>query len=143
MTKGETAKSIFEQGYSCAQAVFMAYAEDFGMDKTLAAKAACGLGGGIARSRETCGAVIGAIMAIGLRHSDGSADDKVAVYEISRKFMDEFKKEFGSDNCGELLGLGKNAVQTAAPDKRTNEYYEQRPCSCMVEFAANAVEKYL
>jgi len=143
MTKGEIAKGIFEQGYSCAQAVLMAYSEELGLDKTTAAKVSCGLGGGIARSRETCGAVIGAIMAIGLKHSDGSADDKVSVYEISRKFMDEFKSEFGTDNCGILLGLTKNEAQVPTPEARTKEYYEKRPCADMVEFAANAAEKYL
>ena len=52
------AKDYFDKGYSCAQSVLMAYSDDFGMDTETAARIACGLGGGIARSRETCGAVL-------------------------------------------------------------------------------------
>ena len=91
MTKGEQAKNIFMQGYNCAQSVVMTYCEELGMDMKSAARISCGLGGGIARTRETCGAVIGAVMAIGLKHSDGSPDDKKKVYEIGRAFIDEFE----------------------------------------------------
>ena len=40
MTHGEKAKAYFEQGYNCAQAVTLAFAEEMGLDKDSAAKMA-------------------------------------------------------------------------------------------------------
>lgn len=143
MSKGDIAKQIFEQGYNCAQSVLMAYSEDFGISKRDAARIACGLGGGIARMRETCGAALGAIMIIGLRYSDGSADDKTDIYERSRAFLEEFQKKCGSCVCRELLGLAEGENCSPKPDKRTDKYYADRPCSNLVGMAAEMLKDYL
>ena len=49
--------SVFEEGYNCAQAVFLAFAEEQGLDRPAAARLVSGMGGGMGRLRETCGAV--------------------------------------------------------------------------------------
>ena len=45
--KGKLAKSLFEQGYNCAQSVVAAFAQEMGMDTKTAARLVCGLGGGV------------------------------------------------------------------------------------------------
>ena len=64
MTHVEKAEALFMSGMNCSQAVFGAFAEDFGMDASTAAKVACGLGGGVGRLREVCGTVTGAFGAL-------------------------------------------------------------------------------
>ena len=59
MTKGDIAKSLFEKGYNCAQAVFGAFAEDLGIDFDTAVKISSPFGGGMGRLREVCGTVSG------------------------------------------------------------------------------------
>lgn len=141
--KAAEAKKTFVKGYNCAQSVLMTFCEDLGLDRDTAAKLAYGLGGGIARSRETCGAVLGGIMVLGLTKSAGGFEDKEEMYKEARSFMDEFRKEAGSVTCRELLGLPKGQQDDAVPEKRTAEYYSTRPCEELVALAAKLLEKHL
>ena len=52
MKRSESAEELFRSGMNCSQAVFCAFADEFGMDAETAAKVACGLGGGVGRMRE-------------------------------------------------------------------------------------------
>ena len=60
--------------YNCAQAVACTLAPLIGADEELCFRAAEGLGGGMGGLTETCGAVSGAAMAIGLANSNGQDD---------------------------------------------------------------------
>ncbi len=53
----EEAVRLFESGFNCAQSVFAAYADIFGMDKEAALKLASPMGAGMGRMREVCGTV--------------------------------------------------------------------------------------
>lgn len=143
--KGLEAKELFEQGYNCAQSVFGAFAEECGIDRETAVKLASPFGGGIGRMREVCGAVSGMMMAAGLLcgYSDPKAfDEKKRTYGMVQELAGRFREENGSIVCRELLGLeGKDT--SATPSKRTDGYYQKRPCSCLVECAANILESYL
>ena len=66
--KAQLAKKLFLDGYNCSQAVFGAYAEDFGIDFSTAMKISSGFGGGFGRMREVCGAVSGMTMVLGLKY---------------------------------------------------------------------------
>lgn len=131
MEKVEKAGELFMSGLNCAQAVFCAFAGDFGMDLETAKKVSCALGGGVGRMREVCGAVTGASLVLGMRHGS----DKDAVYPKVQEFCAAFKAECGSIVCRELLaGTGASTGGTA--EKRTAEYYRKRPCVEMVKLAA-------
>ncbi len=65
LTKRELAEQFFLQGYNCAQSVFLAFAEEMGLSLDQAALISGGLGGGIGRMRELCGAIGGAVLAMG------------------------------------------------------------------------------
>lgn len=135
---GETAVALFATGMNCAQSVFCAFAEDLGMDAETAAKVSSGLGGGVGRLREVCGAVTGATLVLGMKYGP----DKTVVYEKVQAIAAEFKAEMGSIVCRELLS-GSGATSGGAPEARTPEYYRKRPCSEIVRFAADTVAKYL
>lgn len=61
------AEEKFRKGYNCAQSVFSTYASSLGMDEKDAENVARAFGGGINGRAELCGAVSGALMAIGVR----------------------------------------------------------------------------
>ena len=135
MSKVEKAEALFLSGLNCSQSVFCAFAEDFGMDLETAKKVACGLGGGVGRMREVCGAVTGATLALGMKHGP----DKDAVYPVVQDFMAKFKAECGSVVCRELLA-GTGATQGGKADARTPEYYRKRPCVELVKLAVSLLE---
>lgn len=83
------------------------YGPRFGLDREMALKAAGAFGAGMGRMGETCGAVTGAFMVIGLKHGKVKADDDEAreqTYELVKEFADKFKARNRSIQCRELLG---------------------------------------
>ncbi len=141
MTKSEIAKEIFSTGANCCQSVVLAFKDELGLTEEQLRKISIGLGGGVARLRLTCGAVSAMVMVLGYLKSDGV--DKLKAYEIGQKACALFKEQTGSLICGELLE-GKVKVETSpTPERRTEIYYKKRPCSQMVELAAEIVEKLL
>ena len=136
MTHAEKAEQLFMGGANCAQAVVGAFADDFGLDPELAAKVACGLGGGVGRLREVCGAVTGAAQVLGLKYGP----DKAAVYPHVQKLAEAFRAECGSIICRELLE-GTGATQGGAPEARSAEYYRKRPCVELVKLAATLLDR--
>ena len=99
MTKGEIAKNNFQNGCNCAQAVLLAFCEDYGMERETALTIAAGFGSGMAGLRETCGTVTGANMVIGLAKGKNRAEANRAF----REFADRFREKNGSLVCRELL----------------------------------------
>lgn len=135
----ERAVELFMSGKNCSQAVFVAFATDLGLTEDMALAISIGLGGGVGRMREVCGAISGASMVVGLKYPEL---DKGEVYEKVRLIADEFKKTNPSIVCKELLGLSK-PENSSVPEARTAEYYKKRPCVKIVEDAAKATEKIL
>ena len=69
-------------------------------------KIACGLGAGMGRKEEVCGAVTGGILVLGMRHGRGSKDERSATdltYLKTRELMDAFAKIHGTFICRKLL----------------------------------------
>jgi C_GCAxxG_C_C family probable redox protein len=62
----------------------------------------------MARTGETCGAVTGALMVIGLQHGKTRKDDddsRELAYALAQEFMDAFRDLNGSLLCRDLLGV--------------------------------------
>lgn len=83
-----------------------AFREESGLSEEMALKIACGLGAGMARKEEVCGAVTGGILVLGMRHGRGSKDDRSAqerTYAKTRELMDRFSEKHGTVICRKLL----------------------------------------
>ena len=144
MTRAENARQLFEQGYSCAQAVAVAFCDVMGVDADTAAKLASSFGGGMGRLREVCGAVSGAMLVLGAAQGYFRPDDvegKKAQYARVQQFAADFKARCGSIICRELLGLP--GAESPVPDPRTAQYYKKRPCAQLVFDAAQLLEQTL
>lgn len=140
MNEKEKAIALFKEGFNCSQSVFVAFSHRFGIDEDTAKKISAGLGGGMGRMREVCGAVSGASLVIGSIASatDGKdSENKQKNYELVREFAKRFTERNGSIICRELLGLDVKMEKSAQPESRTTEYYKKRPC---VELVGDSVE---
>lgn len=103
-TPPETAVDTFSRSFNCAQAVFSAFAPQLGLDETTALKLASPFGGGIARRGEVCGAVSGALMALGLKRGADTPEGKEEIYRLSQEFMRRFEEKHGALLCRDLIG---------------------------------------
>lgn len=142
MTKEEKAEAFFKEGYNCAQAVFLAFADDLKIDKETALKLTSSFGGGMGRLREVCGAVSGMFMVAGLISGYSDPNDhraKTHHYKRIQKLARQFKERHGSIICRDLLGLSVQS-DIPLPEPRTAGYYQKRPCVRLVGDAARLVE---
>ncbi len=138
------AKSLFEQGYNCAQAVLLAFDDLTGFDEKTAAAISSSFGGGMGRLREVCGAVSGMFMVAGAVKgytSPKAVEEKAAHYTLIQALASDFRKENGNIICRELLELP--GAQSPIPEERTAEYYRRRPCAEYVAAAAKILAQKL
>ena len=116
--KTRHATERFKSGFNCSQSVLSAFAEDFGLSRDSCLRLASPFGSGIARMQETCGAVTGALMAVGLKYGkgeNGTEDDKTIAYRQSQFLVNEFKKRNTTICCRQLLdGYDMNSPQEMA-----------------------------
>ena len=106
-SKPDQAERIFHEGFNCAQSAFLPFARDYKIDVNHALKLATGFGAGMVSRGDTCGAVTGAMMAIGLKYGRNIVSDEQSknyTYQLINEFYDAFKKEHGSILCKDLLG---------------------------------------
>ncbi|MDE6950434.1 MAG: C-GCAxxG-C-C family protein, partial [Lachnospiraceae bacterium] len=71
-SRKEQAVEAFFGGCNCAQAVFVTYADLFGIDRQTAMNLTNSMGGGISRLREVCGTVSAIALLTGL--AEGAVD---------------------------------------------------------------------
>ncbi len=141
MTKGQIAKANFESGLNCAQAVVLSFKEELGFSEEQLKKLSIGFGGGVARQREVCGAVLGLTMVLSYLKSNGK--DKKEIYKIIQEACAEFKAKTGSIICAEMLDSNTLKDKSFVPEERTESYYKKRPCAELCEIAGDIVHKFL
>lgn len=121
----------FEKMYNCCQAVICAYCEELGMKEEDAFRLTEGFGSGMGGLKDTCGAVTGMFMTIGLKNSAGKMDapfaTKMDTYQKLLEAAEKFKEKNGSLYCRDL---------------KTEDGPQPLPC-CMkcVEDAAQTIDE--
>lgn len=131
----------FNSGFDCSQAILSTYCEEFGLNKETALKLSCGLAAGMSRLGETCGAVTGAYLLIGLKYGKCLPDDaqaKEKTFELVQEFERQFVACNQSTNCRELLGFDLRSC-----DKQLALPVIRQVCPKAVESAAEIIESIL
>ncbi len=144
MSRIDEALSNFGNDFNCAQSIFGAFADHYGLDRDIALKISSGFGGGMGRSGRTCGAVTGGYMVIGLKNGMGTNKDleaKDKTYQIINEFSDHFQERNGSMICKEILGCNINTTEGMDYFSQ-NELLEKKCYNC-VKSAAEILEKIL
>lgn len=144
MERSELAVQTFERDFSCSQSVLSAFVGGTDLSRETALRVASGFGGGIARSGEICGAVAGAVMALGLRHCGHPTEDpqaKVNAYPPIREFLARFRERHGTILCRELLGCDISTPEGLQRAQETGLIKTR--CPGFVRDAAEIVESLL
>jgi C_GCAxxG_C_C family probable redox protein len=108
MLNAEKVKAIRAKAHTnenmsgCSQAVLAALQEGLSIGDTQSLKAATAFAGGMARRGESCGALVGALMALGLEEGREKLEDLPRLqstiadgYALSNEFMHRLEKEYG------------------------------------------------
>lgn len=100
------ALKLFDEGYACSQSVLLAFAPSFELDDRTAKLISSTFGGGMGRLRETCGAVTGGFMVLGLAFGNEDPKDmdtKLNSYKKVRELNKLVTDVHGTSNCRQLL----------------------------------------
>jgi C_GCAxxG_C_C family probable redox protein len=126
-TKNSNAINRFRSGLNCSQAVLTAFSDDLSFDDDLALCISCGFGSGMGRLQETCGAVTGAFMVMGMHNGkkyQENKDRKEFTYTMIQDFNKKFKLLNGSTNCRSLLNCDLN-TEEGQEFARENNLFEK------------------
>jgi len=137
--KADQVNERFSQ-FNCAQTVFSLHADELGIDEATALKIASGFGGGMACA-ETCGAVTGAYMVIGMKygHSTSDPEEKANTKSKILQFNEKFKNAHGSLICRELTGYNISLPEEALAANEEGVF--QTRCPVFIKTACNILEE--
>lgn len=141
MSKVQDAVSAFESGFNCSQAIVRTYGPDYGLSALDAVRVSCGFGGGMRRA-DTCGAVTGVLIVLGLRFGAQDASDtsaKAGVYSKVTEFQSRFESRCDSVACRDLLGCDISTPEGMEYAKDNNLF--KTVCPRMVQVAAEILEQ--
>ena len=136
----EKARRHLEISGNCAQSSFLALSEQFGLGDGTTLKALTPFPG-IALRGETCGAVTGSMLVLGLVYGRDRLDDwegYLRSLRPSRAFCRAFEKEFSSTMCGEILKLLFGRTYNLANPTEAEEWRKagsREKCSTVVSGA--------
>ena len=137
MDRKEIALLCLSKKHNCAQSVLYPFADYIGMDKEMALKVASCFGGGM-KCGEACGAVTGALMAIGMKYGSSIENEEMGQYPAYRKgldFIKKFREQSGTILCRELLGF-----DTSNPEEMRKAVQQGLHISVCAKAIVSAVE---
>ena len=105
MKRKERALEYFNNGCSCAQSVALAFQDRLDLNEDQIRRAASSFGSGMGKLQNTCGALTGGYMVIGLTTPAAeSKEDRNSQYRKVRQFTKDFEERHGSSVCRQLAG---------------------------------------
>lgn len=137
----QQAEKYFEQGYSCSQSLLCAFSGPLGMDQATANRIASPFGGGIARQGETCGAVTGALMVLGLQFGPQAGEGNDTIYAKSQDFLSRFQEMHASTQCKQLIHFDISQQEELLAAREALVFHEV--CPQLVRTAAGIVQSML
>lgn len=139
----QEAKNCFKQGLNCSECVMTAMLNNF--ETGLPAEVitlATGFGGGMGHTKNTCGAITGAVMGlsamVGRKNpmAKETMPERIAelqdIYAVVGKMVNEIKDEYGTLICSEL----------SDPHGDWEGKERKRNCMQMITYCAGLAAKY-
>lgn len=124
--------------FNCAESVLLANMERLGVEGDWLPKVASGFGGGIARTGQVCGALTGAVMALGCVMGRSTPDDSFDdLYGVVGELVDDFTSEFGTTSCRMLIDFDLRDPEEHQRARKAGVFEQQ--CAVYVEFCASRV----
>lgn len=144
-SRSDMAAEKFLSGYNCAQAVLWSFCDQTGLAPDTALRIATGLGAGISRRQETCGAVAGGILVLGLRHGRGEGQGRSATedtYVRTCELMRRFEAVYSTCNCRQLLDGCDIGTETGRKEFMDRDLLN-RKCKPCVQAVVDILEQML
>lgn len=144
MTHKEKAEQLLHQQYHCSQALFGAFADDFGLDLKTAFKISTCFGGGM-RQGGTCGCITASLLILGMALGFyDSQDRELEVY--GNKKTEEFIRLFtekmnGAVNCRDILGKDISKPEEMAVVRKEGLILQK--CPTALSISIDILEKML
>jgi C_GCAxxG_C_C family probable redox protein len=132
-------KLMEERRGNCAQAILTMYGPQLSLGKVdcdTCMRLASAFGGGINRTGNVCGAITGALMALGIKYGR----DFQLIAKVSNQLIDEFTSINGSIICRDLIG------HNLFDDEDVRKAFAEetfKKCKKYVDDAACLLEKYI
>lgn len=142
VTLAQRARESLALSGNCAQTSFAVLQQEFNLEGGAVLKALTPFPG-IALRGETCGAVVGCLMAIGLVFGRDNLNDRkayIASLPASRKFCQRFEEAHGSTACGSLLEAKLGRRFNLADHDGSLEYVAAGGPQTCGEIVASAVQ---
>ncbi|TFH06201.1 MAG: C_GCAxxG_C_C family protein [Candidatus Thorarchaeota archaeon] len=138
----ELAKKYFSGNYNCSQSTMKAVLVGMDMDFEQIMHLAAGIGAGVAHEGNACGAVTGAILALGIvegkLHKD-PVEQKEAAYASGEEFVRRFKMKYDTIICDQLTGITMTDI-AARKDANKNGTFEAKCPSFVSDAVRIALE---
>ncbi len=138
------AKNGFRNGLNCSECVMTAFMNHFetGLPKEVI-KLATGFGGGMGHTKNTCGAITGAVMALSAvvgRENPMAKETMMEriheldedIYPVVGKMVEEMEKEYGTLICSELSN----------PHGEWEGKARKKNCMAMIAYCAGLAAKH-
>ena len=138
------ALALFDAKFNCAEAVATALTEYFAPLPTCFPKVATCFGGGLGRRGETCGALVGALLAVSAvrGREPGEGDEaKKRCYALAEQVVESFREGLGPLSCRELLGIDLATPEGARAFAASD--YHHTHCHRIVAAAARLAAEVL
>lgn len=123
--------------YGCAETALVALQERYGFENPLDSSPAMALNGGIAYSGGTCGAILGAAMAVGRLAEERMCDHgeaKRVTRHLIQLLMTDFESQFGALNCSDLIDY--DISKPSEHDAFIESGVWREVCKSQIEFSA-------
>ena len=144
MDRMNSATKLFSDGFNCAQALLGAFGPSLGLDRMTSLRLGSSLGGGMSRTGGTCGAVLGSLLLLGLRHGHTDVEDEEQI-DLCRAEAQEFLRRFGvhrgGTTCPELLKA--DLSKPGELDRAKDEKLFDKSCKESLKTAAEILEDLL
>lgn len=143
MSRVDDAVQCFCRGAACSQAIVSQYGPLVGLPAEQGMKLASGFAGGM-RMAQTCGAVTGAFMILGLKYAGPDCDQRAGrdkIYAAVQEFATKFQQRNHTVACKELLGCDISEPQGL--QRATQQGLFRTICPKLVQDAAEILEEML
>ena len=131
----------FINGVDCSQIIMGEWADNLGLSKEDAIKVSSAFGGGMGIG-ESCGAIIGAMLVLGMKYGntgENQQEQKDILNAKRAEFLEKFKSAHKHCSCRELLGYDFSKPEDVPKIFESGVLFEV--CPCLVQSALKILDE--
>lgn len=145
----DEACALEKQYHGCPRCVLIPIQKHLGLGNSQVSLASIPLAGGIALTGNTCGALLGGLLAVGLAVADEDVENSQAFLDAMRsgfRFLRRCEKEFGATTCRDLQTARLGAFYSMASQEEHQKFVKAGGydvCSQLVGKASRLAAEFI